>query len=100
MKKELVVYGATECQNLLYMFLFKTLFLVTVVGIGFGFVMALVSNLFVYGVQILSKLEQPIPLTLKGFGLSFGPTASLLIAVFFILLIRRFFGITLARTSG
>ena len=77
--------------------LLKTLVLVTTVGIGFGFVMALVSNMFVYGVQTLSEIRinnSFFIFEMAGFSLSFGPIASLLIAVFFILLIRRFFGIT------
>ena len=68
----------------------------TVTGLGFGLVMAIVSNGFVLGVRALSSLREGRLFDLLKFGdlpVSFAPVVSLLIAVAAILLVRRVFGI-------
>ena len=68
----------------------------TVTGLGFGLVMAIVSNGFVLGVRALSSLREGRLFDLLRFGdlpVSFAPVVSLLIAVAAILVVRRVFGI-------
>ena len=69
----------------------------TITGLGFGLVMAIVSNGFVLGVKALSSLREGQLFDLLQFGdlpVSFAPVVSLLIAVAAILVVRRAFGIT------
>ena len=76
--------------------LLRTLIAVIVTGLGFGFVMAFVSNGFVLGVQWLSGLRGSasfLVLHVGGMPLAFGPLLSLLIAALAILVVRRLFGI-------
>ena len=76
--------------------LLRTLIAVIVTGLGFGFVMAFVSNWFVLGVQWLSGLRAPTSFLVLHVGdlpLAFGPLLSLLIAACAILVVRRLFGI-------
>ena len=68
----------------------------TVTGLGFGLVMAIVSNGFVLGVKALSSLREGQLSELLRFGdlpVSFAPVVSLLVAVAAILVVRRVFGI-------
>ena len=68
----------------------------TLTGLGFGLVMAIVSNGFVLGVKALSSLREGRLLELLRIGdlpVSFAPIVSLLVAVAAILLVRRIFGI-------
>jgi len=65
-------------------------------GLGFGFVMSLASNGFVFGVQWLSTLRTSEIFDifrLAGMPFSLGPLISLLIAAMLVLLVRRLFGI-------
>jgi hypothetical protein len=76
--------------------LLRTLIAVIVTGLGFGFVMAFVSNGFVLGVQWLSGLQVSasfLVLHVGGVPLAFGPLLSLLIAACAILVVRQLFGI-------
>ena len=76
--------------------LLRTLIAVIVTGLGFGFVMAFVSNGFVLGVQWLSGLRAStsfLVLHIGGVPLAFGPLLTLLVAACAILLVRRLFGI-------
>ena len=76
--------------------LLRTLIAVIVTGLGFGFVMAFVSNGFVLGVQWLSGLRESASFLVLQVGsvpLAFGPLLSLLIAALAILMVRRLFGI-------
>jgi CIC family chloride channel protein len=76
--------------------LLRTLIAVIFTGVGFGFVMAFVSNGFVLGVEWLSVLRASasfLVLNLGDLSLSFGPLVSLLIAACAILVVRRLFGI-------
>ena len=76
--------------------LLRTLIAVIVTGLGFGFVMAFVSNWFVLGVQWLSGLRASTSFLVLHVGdlpLAFGPLLSLLIAACAILVVRRLFGI-------
>ena len=68
----------------------------TITGLGFGLVMAIVSNGFVLGVKALSSLREGNLSELLRFGdvsFSFAPVVSLLVAVAAILVVRRTFGI-------
>ncbi len=68
----------------------------TITGLGFGLVMAIVSNGFVLGVKALSSLREGQLSELLRFGdlpVSFAPVVSLLVAVAAILVVRRVFGI-------
>ena len=65
-------------------------------GLGFGFVMSLASNGFVFGVQWVSALRTSEIFDiffLAGMPFSLGPLISLLIAAMLVLLVRRLFGI-------
>ena len=87
------VDASSEKQQL---FLLRTLFTVIITGLGFGFVMAFVSNGFVLGVQWLSGLRASanfLVLHVGSLQLAFGPLLSLLIAACAILVVRRLFGI-------
>ncbi len=78
------------------LFLLRTLIAVIVTGLGFGFVMAFVSNGFVLGVKWLSGLRESASFLVLQVGstpLAFGPLLSLLIAALAILMVRRLFGI-------
>ena len=64
----------------------------TITGLGFGLVMAIVSNGFVLGVKALSSLREGNLSELLRFGdvsFSFAPVVSLLVAVAAILVVRR-----------
>lgn len=66
-------------------------------GVGFGFVMSIVSHGFVLGVSWLTSFREGMSLgtlTLFGMELSPVPVFSLLVAACLILLVRRIFGIT------
>ena len=68
-----------------------------VCGISFGFVMSLVSNGFVIGVQWLTTFRESNLLqtfTIAGLPFSLGPLISLLLAAALLLVIRRIFYIT------
>ena len=68
----------------------------TITGLGFGLVMAIVSNGFVLGVKGLSSLREGQLFDLLRVGdlpISFAPIVSLLVAVAAILVVRRVFGI-------
>ena len=68
----------------------------TITGLGFGLVMAIVSNGFVLGVKALSSLREGQLFDLLRVGdlpISFAPIVSLLVAVAAILVVRRVFGI-------
>ena len=68
----------------------------TITGLGFGLIMAVVSNGFVLGVKTLSSLREGQLSELLRFGdlpISFAPIVSLLVAVAAILVVRRVFGI-------
>ncbi len=68
----------------------------TITGIGFGLIMAVVSNGFVLGVKTLSSLREEQLSELLQFGefpVSFAPIVSLLVAVAAILVVRRVFRI-------
>ena len=68
----------------------------TITGLGFGLVMAIVSNGFVLGVKALSSLREGQLSQLLRIGdvsFSFAPVVSLLVAVAAILVVRRAFGI-------
>jgi CIC family chloride channel protein len=76
--------------------LLRTLIAVTITGLGFGFIMAFVSNWFVLGVQWLSGLRASTSFLVLHVGdlpLAFGPLLSLLIAACAILVVRQLFGI-------
>ena len=66
-------------------------------GISFGFVMSLVSNGFVIGVQWLTTFRESSLLqtfTIGGLPFSLGPLLSLLLAASLLLVVRRIFHIT------
>ena len=66
-------------------------------GISFGFVMSLVSNGFVIGVQWLTSFRESSLLqafTIGGLPFSLGPLVSLLLAAALLLVVRRLFHIT------
>ncbi len=66
-------------------------------GISFGFVMSLVSNGFVIGVQWLTTFRESSMLqtfTIGGLPFSLGPLVSLLLAAALLLVVRRVFHIT------
>ena len=68
----------------------------TITGLGFGLVMAVVSNGFVLGVKTLSSLREEQLSELFRFGnlpVSFAPIVSLLVAVAAIMVVRRVFDI-------
>ena len=68
-----------------------------VCGISFGFVMSLVSNGFVIGVQWLTTFRESNLLqtfTIAGLPFSLGPLISLLLAAALLLVVRRIFYIT------
>ena len=68
-----------------------------VCGVGFGFVMSIVSNLFVIGVKWLTGLREANPFGTISFGgteLSLAPLISLVLAALLILLVRRIFRIS------
>ncbi len=68
----------------------------TITGLGFGLVMAIVSNGFVLGVKALSSLRDRQLFDLLRVGdlpISLAPIVSLLVAVAAILVVRRVFGI-------
>ena len=77
-----------------------------VCGVGFGFVMSIVSNLFVIGVKWLTGLRETNPFGTISFGgteLSLAPLISLVLAALLILLVRRIFRIsagTVRRTAS
>ena len=70
-------------------------------GLGFGLVMAVVSNAFVNGVQWLTSLRETqvfLPIEIGSFEISAGPLLCLLIAAALIILLKSIFGI--ARWHG
>ena len=70
-------------------------------GLGFGLVMAVVSNAFVNGVQWLTSLRETqvfLPIEIGSFEISAGPLLCLLIAAVLIILLKSIFGI--ARWHG
>ena len=76
--------------------LLKFIVVGTITGLGFGLIMAVVSNGFVLGVKTLSSLREGQLSELLRFGdlpISFAPIVSLLVAVAAILVVRRVFGI-------
>jgi len=76
--------------------LLKFIVVGTITGLGFGLVMAIVSNGFVLGVRALSSLREEQLFDLLKFGelpVSFAPIVSLIIAVAAILVVRRVFAI-------
>ena len=76
--------------------LFRDLMAVIPLGVFVGIVMAIVSNGFVFGVQWLSELRSSLNfffISIGNFDLELGPTITLLIACFVILLVRKIFGI-------
>ena len=75
--------------------LLKFIAIGTITGLGFGLVMALVSNGFVIGVRLLSSYRENRLFDLfqsEDFPISLGPVG-LLMAVGGILIVRRLFGI-------
>ncbi|MEX0503726.1 chloride channel protein [Alphaproteobacteria bacterium LSUCC0719] len=76
--------------------LLKSIVVGIITGLGFGLVMAVVSNGFVLGVRTLSSLRDGKFFDALKFGetpFSFAPVVSLLIAVVAILVVRRVFAI-------
>ena len=76
--------------------LLKFIVVGTITGLGFGLIMAVVSNGFVLGVKALSSLREGQLSELLRFGdfpVSFAPVVSLLVAVAAILVVRRVFSI-------
>ena len=76
--------------------LLKFIVVGTITGLGFGLIMAVVSNGFVLGVKTLSSLREGQLSELLRFGdlpVSFAPVVSLLVAVAAILVVRRVFSI-------
>ena len=76
--------------------LLKFIAIGTITGLGFGLVMALVSNGFVIGVRLLSSYRESRLFDLfqsEDFPISLGPIVGLLMAVGGILIVRRLFGI-------
>lgn len=87
--------GADQ-ENRLWLLL-RTLFGVIITGLGFGFVMAFVSNGFVLGVRWLTELRGAtsfLVIDIAGMPLSFGPLFTLLLAAVAILGVRHLFGIS------
>jgi len=75
----------------------RTLIVGILTGVGFGLVMAVVSNGFVIGVRWVSTARHAadfLHIDVAGLSLSLGPLIGLLFAVVAILLVRRLFGIT------
>lgn len=67
------------------------------VGVTFGIMMAIVSNVFVIGVRTLARLRENadfLNFSLGGVDLSLAPLMAILIAAMAILVIRKIFGIT------
>jgi len=67
------------------------------VGVAFGIMMAIVSNVFVIGVRTLARLRENadfLNFSLGGVDLSLAPLMAILIAAMAILVIRKIFGIT------
>ena len=76
--------------------LLKFIVVGTITGLGFGLIMAVVSNGFVLAVKTLSSLREGQLSELLRFGdlpISFAPVVSLLVAVAAILVVRRVFSI-------
>ena len=76
--------------------LMQSVLVATTTGLGFGFVMAVVSNGFVLGVKWLSDLRASTTFVVVQVGdtpLNLGPLFTLLIAAFCILFVRKVFGI-------
>ena len=76
--------------------LLKFIAIGTITGLGFGLIMALVSNGFVMGVRLLSSYRESRLFDLfqsEDFPISLGPIVGLLMAVGGILIVRRLFGI-------
>ena len=76
--------------------LLKFIFIGTITGLGFGLIMAVVSNGFVMGVRLLSSYRESRLFDLfksDDFPVSLGPLVGLLLAVGGILIVRRLFGI-------
>ena len=70
-------------------------------GLGFGLVMAIVSNGFVMGVEWLTSLRESrlaVPVQIGSLSMSVGPLISLLCAAGMLILIKSIFGI--ARWHG
>jgi len=75
----------------------RTLLVGIATGLGFGLVMALVSNGFVIGVRWLSRLRADFDfpaIELGGMDISPAPLLGLLLAALIILGVRRIFGIS------
>lgn len=65
-------------------------------GLGFGLVMAVVSNAFVSGVQWLTSFRETqvfLPIEIRSFEISAGPLLCLFIAAIFIIILKSIFGI-------
>jgi len=86
----------TDQEKRLWLLL-RTLFGVIITGLGFGFVMAFVSNGFVLGVRWLTELRSAtsfLIIDIAGVQLSFGPLFTLMLAAAAILGVRHLFGIS------
>ena len=91
---EMIRTGSSEKKGVSS--LFGALFVVVITGLGFGFVMAFVSNAFVFGVQFLSRLRTSnhnFVFYLGETAINLGPLVTLILAASIILLVRKFFGI-------